>query len=234
MVKVLFVCHGNICRSPMAELVFKKMIELLGISNDFHVESKGTSNEEEGNPVYKQMIPTYEALGIDYSKHKARQIQKEDYDKFDYIIGSVHYIKIGEEYVPVDFSAQKLKDAADKYFDGDIYPLLEEYYRLVGTITEKIDADIIGHFDLITKFQEKEPLFDENDQRYVNAWKAAADKLIKANVPFEINSGAISRGYRTTPYPSPAIKEYILKNGGRFIYNSDSHQADTVANFKNL
>ena len=51
MVKILFVCHGNICRSPMAELVFKKMIELLGISNDFYVESKGTSNEEEGNPV---------------------------------------------------------------------------------------------------------------------------------------------------------------------------------------
>lgn len=87
MVKVLFVCHGNICRSPMAELIFKKMIELLNISDDFYVESKGTSNEEEGNPVYRQMIPTYEALGIDYSKHKARQIKKEDYDKFDYIIG---------------------------------------------------------------------------------------------------------------------------------------------------
>lgn len=159
--------------------------------------------------------------------------EKPNYN-FDYIIGSVHYVKVKEEYVPVDFSAKKLKDAADKYFDGDIYPLLEEYYRLVGTITEKIDADIIGHFDLITKFQEKEPLFDENDERYVKAWKAAADKLLKANIPFEINSGAISRGYRTTPYPSPAIKDYILKNGGRFIYNSDSHSADAVANFKEL
>ena len=87
MVKILFVCHGNICRSPMAELVFKKCIELLGIEKDFHVESKGTSNEEEGNPVYDQMIPTYKELGIDYSKHRARQIKNEDYEKFDYIIG---------------------------------------------------------------------------------------------------------------------------------------------------
>ena len=94
MIKILFVCHGNICRSPMAELVFKKMIELLGISNDFYVESKGTSNEEEGNPVYRQMIPTYKELGIDYSKHKARQIQKDDYDKFDYIIGMDRFNRV--------------------------------------------------------------------------------------------------------------------------------------------
>jgi protein-tyrosine phosphatase len=94
MVKVLFVCHGNICRSPMAELVLKKMVEILNISSDFHIESKGTSNEEEGNGVYKEMISTYKALDIDYSKHKARQIQKEDYDKFDYIIGFDRYNRV--------------------------------------------------------------------------------------------------------------------------------------------
>ncbi|MBE6780422.1 MAG: histidinol-phosphatase HisJ family protein [Ruminococcaceae bacterium] len=153
---------------------------------------------------------------------------------FDYIIGSVHYIKIGEEYVPVDFSAQKLKAAADKYFDGNIYPLIEEYYRLVGTVAEKTGADIIGHFDLITKFQEKEPLFDEKNERYIRAWQAAVDKLIEANIPFEINSGAISRGYRTTPYPSKDIMDYIIKKGGRFIYSSDSHNKDSIANFKEL
>ena len=158
---------------------------------------------------------------------------KVDY-KFDYIIGSVHYIRLQDEYVPVDSSAQTLKDAANKYFDGDIYPLIEEYYRAVSTVAEETGADIIGHFDLITKFQEKDPLFDENDERYIKAWRSAVDKLIKADIPFEINSGAISRGYRTTPYPSPEIREYIIKSGGRFIYNSDSHNKDTIANFKDL
>ena len=151
---------------------------------------------------------------------------------FDYVIGSVHYIKSGDEYVAVDNTAEELKDAADKYFAGDFYSLIEEYYHLVGMVAEKTGADIIGHFDLITKFQEKEPLFDEKNERYVKAWQAAADKLIKADIPFEINYGAISRGYRTTPYPSKEIQAYILEQGGRFILSSDSHHKDTIANFK--
>lgn len=158
---------------------------------------------------------------------------KVDYN-FDYIIGSVHYIKVQDEYVPVDSSAQALKDAAEKYFGGDIFPLIEEYYRTVSTVAVETGADIIGHFDLITKFQEKVPLFDENDERYVKAWQSAVDKLIEADIPFEINSGAISRGYRTTPYPAKYIRDYIIKKGGRFVYNSDSHNKDTIANFKDL
>jgi len=77
-------------------------------------------------------------------------------------------------------------------------------------------------------------LFDEKNERYIRAWQAAVDKLIEANIPFEINSGAISRGYRTTPYPSKDIMDYIIKKGGRFIYSSDSHNKDSIANFKEL
>lgn len=154
-----------------------------------------------------------------------------EYD-FDYVIGSVHYIQLGDEYIAVDNTSDELKEAVNKYFGGDIYPLIEEYYRLVATIAEKTGADIIGHFDLITKFQEKETLFDEKDERYIKAWQAAADKLIEADIPFEINYGAISRGYRTTPYPSKDIQEYIAKKGGKLILSSDSHHKDTIANFK--
>lgn len=151
---------------------------------------------------------------------------------FDYVIGSVHYIKLGDEYIAVDNTTEELKRAADKYFGGDIYPLIEEYYRLVATVAEKTGADVIGHFDLITKFQEKETLFNEKDERYIKAWQKAVDKLIEANIPFEINYGAISRGYRTTPYPSKEIQDYILKKGGKFILSSDSHHKDTIANFR--
>lgn len=154
-----------------------------------------------------------------------------EYD-FDYVIGSVHYIKLGDEYITVDNTTEELKRAASKYFGGDFYSLVEEYYRLVGMVAERTGADIIGHFDLITKFQEKEPLFDEKDERYIKAWQKAIDKLIEANIPFEINYGAISRGYRTTPYPSKDIQEYIAKKGGKLILSSDSHHIDTIANFK--
>ena len=152
----------------------------------------------------------------------------EPTDMFDYAIGSVHYIKAGGEYIPVDESAEILKKAADKHFGGDMYALVEEYYRLEADVIRKTNADIIGHFDLITKFQERTPLFDENNPRYISAWKKACDELLKTKKPFEINTGAISRGYRTTPYPSEEIRQYILENNGTLILSSDSHATDSV------
>lgn len=153
----------------------------------------------------------------------------------DYIIGSVHYVKKGDKYIPVDNTAKHLKDAANELFGGDIYALVESYFALVGEVADKTNADIIGHFDLITKFSEKEDLFDQNHPRYIAAWKSAVDKLILKNIPFEINTGAISRGYRTTPYPAKNMIDYIKEKGGKFILSSDSHSAENLAfNFEEL
>ena len=159
-------------------------------------------------------------------------------DEFDYVIGSVHYLKVDDGYVPVDESPAILREAARKYFDGDIYALCERYFATVADAANKTNCDIIGHFDLITKFvgdgardvpQKDGVLFDVNHPRYVAAWHKAADELLKADVPFEINTGAISRGYRTAPYPSAEIIAYIRKKGGRFVLSSDAHSADAIA-----
>lgn len=151
-------------------------------------------------------------------------------DDFDYVIGSVHYLRVADEtYIPVDESAQMLKDAADKYFGGDIYALCEQYFETVADVADKTDCDIIGHFDLISKFVEKMPLFDVNHPRYVAAWRYAVDELLSFDIPFEINTGAMSRGYRTSPYPSAEIIAYIRKKGGRFVLSSDAHNAENVA-----
>ena len=150
-------------------------------------------------------------------------------DEFDYVIGSVHYIRAGEEYIPVDESAEILNSAKEKYFNGDIYALCEKYFATVADVVNKTGCDIIGHFDLITKFIEREPLFDVNHPRYVAAWQKAAEELLKTGVPFEINTGAMSRGYRTAPYPAADIISYIKERGGRFVLSSDAHSADAVA-----
>ncbi len=147
---------------------------------------------------------------------------------YDYIIGSVHYLKVGDEYITVDESAKTLLLAADKHFGGDILSLCEEYYRLVAEVVQRTNCDIIGHFDLICKTNEKEPFFDENDPRYIAAWQKAADRLLEFNKPFEVNTGAISRGYKSAPYPSKPMVEYIKQKGGRFILSSDSHISDTL------
>ena len=94
---------------------------------------------------------------------------------------------------------------------------------------EHTHADLIGHFDLITKFNEGNKLFDEECPRYLDAAFAALDELLKTGRPFEINTGAISRGYRTSPYPSAEIQAYIKEHGGRFVLSSDAHSADALA-----
>lgn len=147
---------------------------------------------------------------------------------FDYVIGSVHYLKMEDSFVPVDDEAKYLQDAAKRYFGGDIYGVVKEYYKTVADVVEKTQADIIGHFDLITKFNEDGSLFDETDARYVKFYTDAVDRLIKCGKPFEINTGAISRGYKTAPYPSKPIRDYIKSCGGSFILSSDSHSKDTL------
>ncbi len=147
---------------------------------------------------------------------------------FDYVIGSVHYVKVGEEYLPVDESEQTLLAGVEKHFGGDIYAFPEAYFAVVGDVLAKTGADIIGHFDLVSKFNEGGRLFDENHPRYVTAYQAAIDRLVPYEKPFEVNTGAISRGYRTHPYPSAAMLEYIAKQGGSVILSGDSHSKDTL------
>ena len=87
MIKVLFVCHGNICRSPMAEFLFKKKVKELGLEDIFVISSAATSTEEIGNPVHYGTRRILDEFNIDYSKKRAYQITKEDVEYYDYIIG---------------------------------------------------------------------------------------------------------------------------------------------------
>lgn len=90
MKRIMFVCHGNICRSPMAELIFKKMLSERGLSNDFLVESSATSREEIignfGNPVYPPARAELKKHGIDAGGKRAVQFTKADYEKYDLIV----------------------------------------------------------------------------------------------------------------------------------------------------
>lgn len=87
MIKVLFVCHGNICRSPMAEFIMKKLVQDVGREAEFRIESAATSYEEIGNPVYPPARRELAAHGISCSGKTARHLEKKDYGTFDYLIG---------------------------------------------------------------------------------------------------------------------------------------------------
>ncbi|MDE6259808.1 MAG: low molecular weight phosphotyrosine protein phosphatase [Oscillospiraceae bacterium] len=87
MVKILFVCHGNICRSPMAEFVMKDLVKAAGLESQFHIESAATSTEEIGSPVYPPARRKLAEHGIDCTGKTARQLKNSDYEKYDLLIG---------------------------------------------------------------------------------------------------------------------------------------------------
>ena len=86
MVKIMFICHGNICRSPMAEFVLKDIVKKLGKSDEFYVASAATSYEEIGNPVHRGTAKILDRLGISYSGKRAVHLEKSDYAKYDYLV----------------------------------------------------------------------------------------------------------------------------------------------------
>ena len=144
----------------------------------------------------------------------------------EYIIGSVHYLRNGDDYRPVDNLPEDIIYMAENWFGGDYLSLAEDYFARVSEIYDVTGCDIIGHFDLISKLNGKGRFFDESDPGYVRAWQKAADKLLKTGKPFEINTGAISRGYRDVPSPAPPIQRYLADHGARFILSGDSHRAE--------
>ena len=129
MIKVLFVCLGNICRSPMAEFLFKDMIKKRNLENQFLIESAATSSEEEGNSVYYKAQEKLAEFGISTKGKYARKLRKEDYKKYEYILGMEqrNIIEInrilGEDvenkvYRLLDFSDNP-RDIADPWYTGN-------------------------------------------------------------------------------------------------------------------
>lgn len=129
MIKVLFVCLGNICRSPMAEFVMKDLVKKQGLEQEFYIESAATSSEEIGNEMHRGTIAKLQQMQIPYGNKKARKMTKADYEKFDYILGmenrNVQNIVriIGEDREAkvcrlLDFSKHP-RDIADPWYTGN-------------------------------------------------------------------------------------------------------------------
>ena len=129
MTKILFICHGNICRSPMAEFIMKQLVTERGLDDSFYIESAATSTEEIGNGVYPPVKNLLWSRGIDCSKKRARRITDSDYESFDYIICmDSNNLRNLNRMFPQDKGAKISKlldftltphDVADPWYTGD-------------------------------------------------------------------------------------------------------------------
>lgn len=143
-------------------------------------------------------------------------------EEYDYRIGSVHYIRTDDGlYHAVDSNKEGMVRMTETYFGGDYNKMAMKY--LQDSVQCAIDhrPDFIGHFDLATKYS----LVDEDDPAYQRVLLESVAAVLEVCPIFEINTGAIARGYRKNPYPHPNAIRYIAAHGGKFILNSDCHDA---------
>jgi len=146
---------------------------------------------------------------------------------FDYIIGSVHFLKKDGAYISVDTGAKDQQATVEQYYGGDYYAYVEHYYETMADIA-KTNPDIIGHFDIITKFNAGSLRFDASHPRYIAAALDAMDEALKKCRLFEINTGAIYRQIKEEQYPSTFLLEELRKRGGEVILSSDSHDGGSI------
>ena len=141
MVKILFVCHGNICRSPMAEFVLKDMVKREGLSNRFHIASAAASREELGNPVYPPARRELARHGIACDGKTARQITEADLAEFDYIyyMDSYNRRRLGQMFPKYDRFLPFLdRDVADPWYSGDFTQTWADVEEVCRRILEEL------------------------------------------------------------------------------------------------
>ncbi len=145
---------------------------------------------------------------------------------FDYLIGSVHGLLREGRFFAVDESPEAFARLAERC--GGAEKLAEEYYRLLAQLPARTGCDILGHFDLVTKFNEGGRFFNPQAPGPRAAALEALEALAAAGVIFEVNTGAISRGWRTAPYPDAFLLKELARKNARVCITGDSHAADAL------
>ena len=147
---------------------------------------------------------------------------------FDYIIGSSHYLLVEGKYYPIDSDYDCFKKCLE-IFDYDVIKLAETYYSAFVSYITNRKPDIVGHFDLITKFDGIDVQRFLNNAEYLKIAEKYILKAAETDVIFEVNTGAISRGFRKAPYPAENLLYKLKAQGAKLTLSSDSHSVDTLS-----
>ena len=165
---------------------------------------------------YKGQIDIF--CGIEFEFNSAMT-----YQDFDYMIGSVHYLDFGDAILGFDRNLEGVEAYIHNNFGGDSLAFAQRYYETVAMLPQKGKFDILGHFDLLTKNNEQGKFIDTTDPQYLDLGFEAIHAL-KGKIPlFEVNTGAVARGYRTAPYPQMDFMKEFRACGYGAVITSDCH-----------
>ena len=231
MIKQNLHCHttfddGADTPEAMVNAAISAGLTSVGVSAHRPILGKAWCVSEENEPEFKSelrrlrekycgQIEVY--CGLEYDSRSAQR-----FEGYDYVIASVHTLAG----TTIDNTVEEARQVIEHYGSADAAACA--YYAHCAQLADIAQADIVGHFDLLTKFDELHRLYDRGSKVYRDAAFAAMERLNAAGKIFEINTGAISRGYRSTPYPAPELLRHLNAIGGRITVSSDAHSAAAI------
>ena len=226
-------CDGNNTPEEVVLTAIEKGFGGIGFSSHCYMEyAKRYCMPIEKEPEYKQEINRLKAkygdqidvfLGLEYDL--CCPYQPEGYD---YLIGSIHGLRFDGVDYEFDGIAEHYKTMIDEHFGGDGLAFAKEYYRQITWLPDFAPVDILGHFDMCTKHRNFVNFFDSECKEYKNAALEAVEALAGRVKLFEVNTGAIARGLRNTPYPAPFIIKEMREKGFGVVISSDCHYAEKM------
>ncbi len=226
-------CDGSDTPREMVEKAIELGFTSIGFSGHSNmIHNKDWVMTAEGQEKYLKEIDILKKeyadkikifKGIEYDIYSGTEIPE-----LDYCIGSVHGIMLNNEYIEYDAAAADVEKIINEYFGGDGMKYVKKYYEAVAQISQFGNFDIIGHFDIVTKHTENKKFFDDECKKYFSYAIEAAESLAGKIKFFEVNTGAIARGYRTTPYPAIPILKELKRLGFCPIITSDCHDKNML------
>ena len=222
-------CDGRNTTREMAEAAVEKGFDILGFSGHASVPSWDGSMSVDDTRAYVQEVLSLKEeykdrlsiyLGIEEDTEN-RLLFKEP---FEFVIGSCHSLAHEGVRLAVDYNRGISEFMLENWYHNDYRAFVREYFREVLRMKDWDEVDIIGHIDLITKFNEDESFFRFDDPFYVKEATDAIDAFAGRKI-LEVNTGAIARGYRTTPYPARNLLQYMKEKNVRILLSSDCHTA---------
>ncbi|MBR2677640.1 MAG: histidinol-phosphatase [Solobacterium sp.] len=220
-------CDGKDTPEEMVHTAIEKGFDILGFSGHGYTPADDCCMSPQATEdyictinrlkeQYRNRITIY--LGIEQDN----TCRIPSRDPYDFVIGSVHFLEHDGEMHSVDNTREILIYMLENWYDGDFRKLSEDYYRNVREQASFEEVDIIGHLDLLTKFNEDESFISFSDPIYLKQAEECIHTIGTSKI-FEANTGAIARGYRKTPYPHRTLLEILHSAGAKMMLNSDCH-----------
>jgi histidinol-phosphatase (PHP family) len=223
-------CDGKSTPEEMIKAAISRGYESVGLSGHSYVTFDGGFGITTPEAYRAEVLALKEKYrgNIDILLGFEQDAFSERAEGYDYIIGSAHTIMCNGGYITVDYTIEKVTAGVREYFGGDWLNYVKAYYELAAEIPKRTGADIVGHFDLVTRFNEGGRSVDEESREY----KAVVYEALKAAAAgcrvFEVNSGGVRCGYRSRVYPAMFILKALRELGCSIILSSDAHDAGSV------